>query len=740
VARLNGPRSARESVRAPRAIFSASTSVDDAAARGGEIGRNRTERGVTFRRASTAPSRLDARTRAVPGAIRAGNTVVRGSRACRAAMPTAKRPRERSHDDAASSSSARSTPRRRGRPARSTRGTAEVNEARTLALRRWAGAVGAGFGYSGDRDRAAKTFTFGCACADASSCACTVSTHWSFALGDESTATERGSTRGSARWFVVGGRICVKNAFAKNAFATMSLRLRRIDGGAPDKTAAVTSLFQLSQCSQATNVERFDAIVESLARFRRLSCEPQVGDLFKVTASSTQQGAGRLPVRLQKDNVALLVKSRGAVELREVGREEFTRLTAREYGRPLSPTLFPSQSVVLCIAAGRGLFALRAAKKYPTKVVLVCDIAGKEIERDVYEHAAKTGSNMIVVRCDARKLPWESIPKGSVYKALFTPPCGTFAPVHGLFKNFSPEDLVRLREAAAEFIKWAIVTCRDTLRAHIWYVESSHNNKRSAYAHPLLSEFDRYRQTSSQCHFLYEDALRRAFVALDADDAYPDYHRPGIWKGFDIWSNVNLKLQPPCQAASFGLLCGSVKDCPGICAHRCCAWCVENDSKAHETNWNKMNREDRSQAALIGVLPVSLVDRLLLVDEPEFADFFIATSWRFYRGQNKQPVRFRANDDDQHGEDDGEGDDGCREDAIPISNFSVGDRLRVQGSFNDKGRGYVWFGEILEILAETNQLRVRWLERVGEDVALFPPHAHGEDVIYAASVLSIEGQ
>jgi len=57
VARLNGPRSARESVRAPRAIFSASTSVDDAAARGGEIGRNRTERGVTFRRAmEMAPS------------------------------------------------------------------------------------------------------------------------------------------------------------------------------------------------------------------------------------------------------------------------------------------------------------------------------------------------------------------------------------------------------------------------------------------------------------------------------------------------------------------------------------------------------------------------------------------------------------------------------------------------------------------------------------------------------------
>ena len=302
MARLNGPRSARESVRAPRAIFSASTSVDDAAARGGEIGRNRTERGVTFRRASTAPSRLDARTRAVPGAIRAGNTVVRGRRACRAAMPTAKRPRERSRDDAASSSSARSTPRRRGRPARSTRGTAEVNEARTLALRRWAGAVGAGFGYSGDRDRAAKTFTFGCACADASSCACTVSTHWSFALGDESTATERGSTRGSARRFVVGGRICVKNAFAKNAFATMSLRLRRIDGGAPDKTAAVTSLFQLSQCSQATNVERFDAIVESLARFRRLSCEPQVGEARARRSAGEAQAPRGVVVRRRDGN------------------------------------------------------------------------------------------------------------------------------------------------------------------------------------------------------------------------------------------------------------------------------------------------------------------------------------------------------------------------------------------------------------------------------------------------------
>jgi len=52
--RLDGPRSARESVRAPRAIFFATTSVDDAAARGGEIGRNRIERGVTFRRAATA--------------------------------------------------------------------------------------------------------------------------------------------------------------------------------------------------------------------------------------------------------------------------------------------------------------------------------------------------------------------------------------------------------------------------------------------------------------------------------------------------------------------------------------------------------------------------------------------------------------------------------------------------------------------------------------------------------------
>lgn len=334
-----------------------------------------------------------------------------------------------------------------------------------IAARRSLAFIGHGLGYGGDTVRKPTTIDFGCVCDVESACACDVGSpsQW-FAFppvdadADADAAPRRESrSSDSKRWFIAGGRVSVRNAHAEDANATTVIRLRSARDDEADIWVDVEDFVAVDAPDARV---RFVVVVEALRRYKsevidRDDCHPALMTLFMLPRRNAQF----LPTRVRKDEVRVVWVEKFHAQTMPKPRVENMSLSMfaqhAQRQRMLMPDLFPEGSVVVCAAAGRAYLALRAAKRWPTKLVVVVDNDGEAIQAAAYAFAAAETSNMIILRCDAREVPWRLIPKGAVFSALFDPPCEAFSTLHGYCRNFDDVETQSRMDEAEGMISWS---------------------------------------------------------------------------------------------------------------------------------------------------------------------------------------------------------------------------------------------------------------------------------------------